>query len=129
MAMTMYGYVWFLDAIASLQIPYIQVTPSQSAKYLLGQDPRPFRQVQVIKKVNVAIMAFRDLMASTAMMANIAIWAITAISATKAFTTVTSMGVIRFNTATKAAREILAIKAKSHYNNYLYNNQCDHYSF
>ena len=39
----------FLDAIASLQIPYIQVTyllsQSQSASHLLGWDYRPFRQV------------------------------------------------------------------------------------
>ena len=95
----------FLDAIASLQIPYIQVTTyvhtslhtslrtSQSAKYLLGQDPRPFRQVQVVKKANIAIMSLKTLMVSTAMMANIAIWAITAILAIKALTTVIAMRV------------------------------------
>ena len=81
----------FLYAIASLQIPYIQVTPSQSAKYLLGQDPRPFREVQVVKKANTAIMALKTLMVSTAMMANIAIRAITAILAIKALTTVIAL--------------------------------------
>ena len=53
----------FLDAIASLEIPYIQVTMEQSANYLLGQDSRPFRQVQVVKKANIANMALRALMA------------------------------------------------------------------
>ena len=103
-----------LDTIASLQIPYIQVTTSlrtsQSAKYLLGQDSRPFRQVQVVKKANIAIMDLKTLMAK---MANIAIWAITAISAIKALTTVTAIRIIRFNTVTRAAGEIVAIKAKS----------------
>ena len=113
-----FNLVCFLDAIASLQVPYIQVThyvrTSQSAKYLLGQDSRPFREVQVVKKAKGAIMALKALMASTAMMANIAIWAITAISTIKAITTVTPMRAIRFNTGTRAAREIVAIKAKSH---------------
>ena len=53
----------FLDAIASLQILYIQVRTSQSANYLLGQDSRPFRQVQVVKKANIANMALTALMA------------------------------------------------------------------
>ena len=48
------------------------------------------------------------------MMANLAIWAITAISAIKALTPVTAMQVIRVNTATRAAGEILVTKAISH---------------
>ena len=105
----------FLDAIASLQIPYIQVTtslrPSQSTKYLLGQDSRPFRQVEFVKKANIANMDLKTLMAT---MAIIAMCAITAISAIKALTIVTAIRIIRFNTVTRAAGEIVAIKARSH---------------
>ena len=85
----------FLDAIASLQIPYIQVTyllthllthsltHSQSANHLLGQDSRPFRQVQVIKNAITTITAITATMAITAATANMAITAITAILAIK----------------------------------------------
>ena len=55
-----------------------------------------------------------DLKTLMATMANIDIWAITAISAIKALTIVTAIGIIRFNTVTRAAGEIVAIKAKSH---------------
>ena len=69
--MQILAFIPFLDAIASLEIPYIQVTTSlhhyvtteQSAIYLLGQDSRPFRQVQVVKKANIANMALTALMA------------------------------------------------------------------
>ena len=85
------GHTLFLDAIASLQIPYIQVTysltysltHSQSANHLLGQDSRPFRQVQVIKNAITTITAITATMAITAATANMAITAITAILAIK----------------------------------------------
>ena len=85
-----YNNPLFLDAIASLEIPYIQVTYlpthlltySQSWNHLLGHDSRPFRQVQVIKKAIIAITA---IMAITAITAIMAIRAMTAILAIIAF--------------------------------------------
>ena len=85
---------WFLDAIASLEIPYIQVThslthsinsltESQSSNYLLGQASRPWRQVQIAKKILIVIMGndkeITVIAAITVIMAIKAILATTAI--------------------------------------------------
>ena len=59
------------------------LTHSQSANHLLGQDSRPFRQVQVIKNAITTITAITATMAITAATANMAITAITAILAIK----------------------------------------------
>ena len=75
----------FLDAIASLEIPYMQVTMSlrhyvtteQSANYLLGQDSRPFRQSKDVKKGNIAIIAIPAIMTIRVGMTIAAITAIT----------------------------------------------------
>ena len=71
-------------------------------------------------------MAFRALMASTAMMAIIAIWTITAIAVIKAITTIAVIRVIRVNTDTKAAGKIAAIIAISRKNQYVHINKCGH---
>ena len=83
----------FLDAIASLEIPYIQVTHSlthslthllthsQSANHLLGQGSRPFRQSKNVKKGNTVIIAITAIMAITVSPAIAAITAITDIRA------------------------------------------------
>ena len=74
----------FLDAIASLEIPYIQVTHlltySQSANHLLGQGFRPVRQSKEVKKGNTVIIAITAIMPITINMAITAITAITDIS-------------------------------------------------
>ena len=98
-----------------LEIPYIQVTTyvrtSQSANYLLSQDFRPFRHVQVVIKGKYSHYGTQSPYGSTAMMANIAIWAITAISAIKTIPNITAMRVIRVNIANRATGEIVAITA------------------
>ena len=87
----------FLDAIASQEIPSIQVTyslthsltDSQSANNLPGQGSRPFRQSKDVKKgyiviIITAIMAIKVRMATAAIMAitdNRAITASTSIRA------------------------------------------------
>ena len=70
---------FFLDAIESLEIPYIQVTPEQSADNLLGQGSRPFRQSKDVKKGNIAILAITDSMVILAITAIRAIIASTGI--------------------------------------------------
>ena len=67
----------FLDAIASQEIPYIQVTYSQSANHLLGQISRPFRQTKDVKKGFITIIAISVIMAITVSMAITAIMGIT----------------------------------------------------
>ena len=72
---------FFLDAIESLEIPYIQVTPEQSADNLLGQGSRPFRQSKDVKKGNIAIIAIPAIMTIRVSMTITAITAITDIRA------------------------------------------------
>ena len=75
----------FLDALASQEIPYIQVTyslthsltDSQSANNLPGQGSRPFRQSKDVKKGYIVIIAITAIMAIKVRMATAAITAIT----------------------------------------------------
>ena len=76
---------WFLDAIVSQEILYIQVThslthsltDSQSANDLPGQGSRPFRQSKDVKKCFIVIIAITAIMAIKVRMATAAITAIT----------------------------------------------------
>ena len=80
----------FLDAIASQEIPYIQVTylltHIQSSKNLLGQVSRPFRQSKDVNKGNIAIIVITAIMAIIVSMAIAAITAIRDIRAVTAST-------------------------------------------
>ena len=80
----------FLDAIASQEIAYIQVTTSQSWSHPLSQGSRPFRQSKDVKKGIIEIVAITAIIAITVSMTIAAITTITDMRPITASTSITA---------------------------------------